>query len=376
MKCLAKRYVVIVTLAGLAWGAPAAEAPPLPWSFPAASPLRLLVVRGLWHEHYQLDAAAARAGGALLTDLWVWDGTGSGWPGPGDQGGGGISAFPAPAGLMAHHVVIVANTNARALGAHQRDLVEYVRQGGAALFLGGRFAFGKQYADSPLAALCPVTFPGAGPWQSDLQATPAGLVVAPAATPGPLAAALAALPWAQQPRVYWHHRVQPRAGATVALTAGDAPLLVLGTCERGRVALFAGTVMGEPAAGQVPLWAWDGWPPLLAAVLTWLAEAPVAAPHGLPADVRATMQAELTRLGGADLEGKVADDPALPQLLAALTARCQDAASVRWLLERVAALRVDLPPDLPVALAAQARAWPGPDLAALATPAPPRHSAR
>ena len=38
--------------------------------------------------------------------------------------------------------------------------------------------------------------------------------------------------------VYWIHEAKPKEGAKVILQAGDRPVLVVGTYEEGRVAVF------------------------------------------------------------------------------------------------------------------------------------------
>lgn len=68
-----------------------------------------------------------------------------------------------------------------------------------------------------------------------------------------------------------------KSGGEAVVTAGEKPILVLGTYGKGRVAVFAGTVLGEPDEGTLPFWEWDHWPTLLGRTLQWLAGAPVGA---------------------------------------------------------------------------------------------------
>jgi uncharacterized membrane protein len=73
------------------------------------------------------------------------------------------------------------------------------------------------------------------------------------------------------PHVLWLHEGRPNGDATVVLRAGSLPLLVAGTCGRGRVAAFMGTPLGCPSQGQLPFWEWHDWPRLLRQTLLWLA---------------------------------------------------------------------------------------------------------
>ena len=66
----------------------------------------------------------------------------------------------------------------------------------------------------------------------------------------------------------------PKNGAKVLLTAGEKPILVTGEYGKGRVAVFAGTVMGDLPAHRTAFWDWDGWPALVSITLQWLSEAP------------------------------------------------------------------------------------------------------
>ncbi len=270
-------------------------------SFPPPAPLRVLVVHGLWTADYRLTEALQAAGGAIMDSVYTWDGSaGSGWPGPGDQGGGGMAGFPATLGELArYHVVIAANVNGKSLSSAAPRLVAYVRQGGSLLVLGGRFALGKQVADSPLAEILPAACPGSGRWNSDLTHAPQGLAVAP----GPAAAALG-IPdlGAPAPLVYWSHAVEPKPGAQVALVAGDRPLLVVGEAGKGRAAVYAGTVMGDPPEPALAFWNHAAWPAVAARVIGWLAEAPASAPHA-PAEAE-----------WAAAEKRFAEGPALDDL--------------------------------------------------------------
>jgi hypothetical protein len=322
------------------------------WVFPPPQPLRVNLVQGLWHEHYRLPAGLARAGGALVCESWDSGGCGSGWPGPGDQGGDWVWYFDgAPAALRRQHVVVVANVNARSFRGAQQSLVDYVHAGGSVFFLGGRWAFGKAYRESPLAGICPVEFPGDGRWDgSDLQFRPQGVPLAPGADT--IGAGFAGLSWDRQPQLYWYHTVRPKPGSLTLLTAEGNPALVVGTAGKGRVAVFAGTVMGAPADGQLPAWAWDGWPEIVAATIRWLAEAPGMAPHEPDDAMRAAFRAAALS-GELDLDepgagaGSAPGGESVPAgaALLALADATHTAVSVGFLLQSVVSLSGDIAPE-------------------------------
>lgn len=337
--------------------APPAKAPELPWVWPAPTPLRVLQVRGLWTAYYRLEEGLARAGGAVVDTSYVWDGIGAGWPGDGlDQGNGGLTAFPAAAGLMQHQVVIVSNVNAKAFGANERVLMEFVRQGGGVLILGGRFALGEQVQNSPFSEWLPVTLPATG--GPGLHEVPAGLPITLA--PGGADLPLAQLPWDAKPLVYWYHELTPKAGAQVRLLAGDHPLLVTGTFGKGRVAVFAGTVLGDPPADAPAFWTWAGWPGVLSATVQWLAAGSAAAPRGLDEATRAALATTLTAQAGSGTEldagaATAETPPAVGALLLAAAQHAHDRDTVHWLLARCQALPGDLPAGLPALIGEAAR---------------------
>ena len=315
------------------------------WAFPQMRPLRVRVLRGLWHEQYRIEEAVARRGGGVLADSWdSGGGGGSGWLAPGNQGGGWVWYFPGNrAGLLESHLIVVCNINATSFRNAAKPLVEYVRNGGAVLFLGGRWAFGRAYRNSPLAEICPVEFPGQGRWQgSDLEFRPEGVALAPGThTIGP---GFGSLPWQRGPRLFWYHNVKPKENAKVLLAAGDSPILVAGESGKGRVAVFAGTVMGDPREGQLAFWDWNGWPQILALTMDWLAEAPARAEHGLSAGSRAAVDALLEP--GDPFEEVLAEEEPNPQQAMTLNnaaTACRDRESTLFLLKALGAMKGNIP---------------------------------
>lgn len=366
--------ILLATMCAPCTAAGKGKAPPPPkpidlgWAYPPL-PLRVQVVHGLWTPQYRLEEAFAEAGAAPLHHAWVRDGTGSGWLSPGHQGKGGINMLSgADTDWMRYGVAVVAHSNAHAFGKRRQMMVDYVKNGGALFFLGGRFAFGKQYRESEFAEICPVAFPSDLRWNgSDLTFHPEGLVV----KPGPAAAkyGLDKLDWSKAPKLYWIHKVEAKPGAEVLLVAGDMPVLAVGDVDKGRVAVFAGSVMGAPAEGNLPFWEWDGMPKVFGAVLRHLGDKTKQAPHGIANKYRAEFPEPGGSLGDLDeLEGgldgdmrggAVKDSEALSaddRVFLAGAARCHGKDGAAFLLERLDAVRGDIQPETADALGAAV--WP------------------
>lgn len=320
------------------------------WAYPPPQPLRVHVCRGLWSRDYRVEEAIALGGGGLVSDSWHHVPGGFGWLGPWGNVGGSLWNFPGSAQQIAsHHVIVLCHINAAALKKHrQEQLRDYVRNGGAVLLLGGRFAFGSQYHNTPLAEIAPVTFVAKG---LDLQKSMAALEPGDADA---LGGRLRSLRWEQRPLNYWHHNVTPRDGAIVALAAGGNPLLILGQAGRGRVAVFAGSVMGASEEGQLPFWKWGDWPLVLSLTIRWLAESSTNAPHGLDEatverlkEIADTDEIDFEAEDDAEKRGAKQKDQAA--LLMSAASRCHDAKSARLFLQAVAGFEGDLPAGLPVA---------------------------
>jgi len=220
---------------------------------PANSPAgpRVLEMRGLWYDYFGVDRAIARAGGAIATQTWA-----------GDRGLAYYSPA-SPADLARYRLLIVANIPGNNLAGPLAPaaLRQYVDGGGSVLILGGLYGFGPDYHGNPIETISPVTFGAA----KDLESGWFPIAATPEA---------AAYSLAEKPSVLWMHDVTAKPGAHVLLTAGGKPLLIEGDFGKGRVAVFAGTVLGDPATGQMPFWQWDEWPRVLGDTVTWL-----MAPH-------------------------------------------------------------------------------------------------
>ncbi|MBU0606837.1 MAG: hypothetical protein KKI08_03075, partial [Armatimonadetes bacterium] len=234
----------------------------IPFSAPAglavggAPGLDVLVVKGLWWETYQLpDALAALTAPERVREVWV------------NQGG--LAGFPSGhADLYQCDVVLLVNADAQWLGYEGRKaLSDFVAAGGGLVVLGGAYTLGQgHFCQTLLEGLLPVGLQDG----RDLER---------ASVPWPLRPGTATWTvqgvsegaWQRKPVVYWRHRAVPRDGAVVALTAGDQPVLLARTSGQGRVAVFTGTVLGEPTGEGQPFWQWEGWKVVLANTMRWAA---------------------------------------------------------------------------------------------------------
>gem|GEM_PF-3200849 len=215
-------------------------------------PPRCLVVNGVYHRLYRVDQALAHLG--WETDhseaaKGVWSGHEvSFWP----------EDYPR---IMGYRAVVLVDVDPRAIGDEGLEMLrEFVRHGGGLLVVGGPFAL-----------------PGQGMAQACLgEVLPVDLAQAPALTPLAAGGALAAPPGSRlfeglglqpQPRCLWSHDLAPAARSATLLSAGARPLLVQAPYGKGRVAVFLGTVLGDPPEGEVPFWQWRPWPECLARIL-------------------------------------------------------------------------------------------------------------
>ena len=291
--CLSLCLFATASVAGPDDDAAAAKGvkPPGDWAFAPQSPLSVHSVHGLWYGHYDIERGLARYGGARISTSWHHIGGGWGHTSPRPPRTGLIQFPGGYYQLMTHHLVVVANIDGRAFGPILRKrLKDYVERGGAMLFLGGKFAFGELYRGTALAEIAPVTFSA-----NDLVHVPEGL---PLRSSGrERGGALSGLAWQQEPRVFWIHNVTPNPDAEIVIKAGDHPVLIQGRYGKGRVAVFAGSVMGDPSDGQLPFWEWDGWTEIVSRTVAWLTE-PTSASQKTSTDVLRQFQRALTAAQG------------------------------------------------------------------------------
>lgn len=218
---------------------------------------RTLALEGLFHDVFGVDRALAAAGLETRRGLfWV------------DHFGPHLTYFPATyEELLKYRLVVLADIDARALNPRSQEMVaDFVKVGGGLLILGGYYAYGNGgYADSRLAEVLPVD---CGPPFDFVDFAKSQPMILEKIPPGlQLPSWLRELPGG--PRM---HRLGARPGATVVLHCGDWPALVTWQVGKGRVAAFAGTVLGHYQRSGPVFWESREWRRLLPAVMKWLAE--------------------------------------------------------------------------------------------------------
>lgn len=132
-----------------------------------------------------------------------------------------------------YDAALLSDFPAHKLGdAPARALVDAVRHGLGLVMVGGWTSFGRGgYARSPIAAALPVALTDG----DDRVALPRG------AYPRKLAdhEALADLAWDRAPVLCGYNRMRAKRGAETILSLDDAPLLVAGELDQGRVLAYA-----------------------------------------------------------------------------------------------------------------------------------------
>lgn len=219
-----------------------------------ASASGVLVVRGLYHEfwHTEEALAALRPQLSCVVRIGAVEATLRGFP-------------DSPAGLARSRLVVLAGVPAAAVSLEQRAMLEaFVHAGGGLLVLGGPYAFGlgDWHTSDILSELLPVSL--ATHYDLVKCSPPGEWNVSPSWLPsdsGP----------AEKPVVFYRHRLSPKSGTEVVVTAGGEPLVVAGHAGRGRVVAVLATPLGEPSAGELPWWQWSDWTKLFARFGHWAA---------------------------------------------------------------------------------------------------------
>lgn len=193
-----------------------------------------------------------------------------------------------------------------AIGAENSyALVEYVKAGGAALFTGGEYAFGKGgYMHTVLERellpwLC------AGMQDTVYSATPQAI------GPGPDFEVLGLrLDFADKPSFWVRNQGVLKPGAKVFLASGGHPVLVGWDCGRGRVACLLVDHRGKSDGKVTAFFDWKDWPRLVEGVLRWLAPDASKVDAPVPMQGREAFLAELRKVTEGDLFAGL-DDPGL-----------------------------------------------------------------
>lgn len=203
--------------------------------------LDVLVVRGLFNRLYRLDEAIQSVGGTRTDTYTSYH----------QQQGTTLQGYKwdwQP--LWNQDVIVLADVETKGLNYGQvLMLSDWVKDGGGLLILGGPVTLGQ---DDNMKRAWPLMLPVelSGPWEIR-QCEP------PAKTDAGV--------------VLYRHMVKPKAGAEVALKGSRGePLLVRQTYGKGRVAVFAGTVLGEAPAGAKAFWETPEWVKELTDEVRWL----------------------------------------------------------------------------------------------------------
>lgn len=174
-----------------------------------------------------------------------------------------------PQSLADYDLVIYTDIPHGAIGpANCYALVDYVKSGGAVLFTGGQYSFGKGgYAWTVLDRdLLPVQI--VENIDTRIAREPLPL------EPGPDFAELRVeAEFAEQPSLWVFNQValRPASDVKVFLKSGNRPILVGWQLGAGRVACLLAAPMGQGTDGNVMFHDWKDWPEVTAAVMRWLA---------------------------------------------------------------------------------------------------------
>ena len=220
------------------------------------APVRVLIVNGMHADVYGLAQS--------LPKEWVVSQAYAGCdPDP------YVKGFPDTLEqLFAYRAVVLANIDALALGYEKRrQLKQFVACGGGLYILGGMHTLGQgSFKNTFLKDLIPLEI---APTR-DIRQAEKPLPFKPVR--GGLARSSPEQRVANKTLayLYWRHVVTPKPNAEIQLYAGTEPVLFTSPFQRGRVAVFTGTVLGEPVGTEQPFWKWTGWPLLTDTTLRWL----------------------------------------------------------------------------------------------------------
>lgn len=292
----------------------------------AQSPATVLMVKGVWWNHFRAEEALGEMGHARWASTWHASG----------RSGGSLRWFdPNPAALNRFDLMMVLNVPFDAMGASgSMAVADYIRRGGGMFLFGGPYLFpGKPERHRALLDLLPVV-PSKTNARTHLQN---GGVLTPTEAGQAFFKGLK-FDWGKTPRLFYYNPVEVQEEATVLLTCGGAPILITREVEGGRVALFAASVEGEEQVAQLAFWDWQDFPRLLARVNDWLR-------HGKGSDKRLAIvspkaAAAIKELPEMDLELQdLTDEQGLKRIAAALP-YCDNPTTAKAILEAVSFVRL------------------------------------
>jgi len=208
--------------------------------------LRVLFVRGLWHEYSGVDEALAKVPEVEVINSWY------------TESGTGSSLLNFPPGyetLMGYDVVVLANIDGGALGGvGQEMLVDFVNAGGGLLIIGGDRTYGQaRFDNKKFVNMLPVQLQGPSDWRR--RPSESGIL-----SDGDISFDSTA--------VLYQHLLNPVADARVTLRAGDAPLIITRREGKGTVIASLALPFGEPAPPSVGYWESPMWHELIRRLIT------------------------------------------------------------------------------------------------------------
>jgi uncharacterized membrane protein len=155
--------------------------------------------------------------------------------------------------LYAYDAVVLANAVPQVKLEVRKMLEDFVKDGGRLVILGGPWTLDQaRLSGTLLEPMLPFTIDGSNRKPPLVHCEPAVLL-------GPKANES----WSDKPAVFWRHDLKTSPKAEVVAYAGSDPVAATLAVGKGEVAVFAGTVLGEPAAGQTAFWESGSWPELV-----------------------------------------------------------------------------------------------------------------
>ena len=214
-----------------------------------AAGLDLLIVKGFYHQAYQVPRAVT----AVAPDARVTECTSRDLPKDYKD-------------IFRFDVIVLADMGADAWDANgHKRLADYAKAGGRLVVLGGPFTLGQGFFKcTALESVLPIHVrPG-----RDIYKLSPPLVLGPQKSAS----------FRGDPLLYYYHAVEPKPDADVGLWAGNLPVLFEQQVGKGSVAAFIGTVLGEARQEtQTPFWEWDNWPPTFGILIVGKKHAPWSA---------------------------------------------------------------------------------------------------
>ncbi|HEY3398930.1 MAG TPA: glutamine amidotransferase [Armatimonadota bacterium] len=212
------------------------------WTRPHNAHLRVLLMYGIWTQHYRVERAIRD----LDPEAEIVKADGWGF-------------FPATYDTLLGYDLLVLSDMPAGPDYANEMVADFARHGGGVLTLGGMLTYGAgQWRGTALEGLLPVKLVS----NYDLARANPDLGITPAAPQN----------WPASARFFWMNVAEPKPDTVVWLRAGGYPLLVIGNCGEGRVATVLGTCHGEPARGEIAAWRTPAWNRMLVKTLQWLRE--------------------------------------------------------------------------------------------------------